>query len=67
MVETPERSRKALLRPVKRVVVKVGSGVLTARNGLNKRVIRNLTRDVCALKEMGSRSCSSPPALLPPG
>jgi glutamate 5-kinase len=53
MVETPEDSRKALLRPVKRVVVKVGSGVLTARDGLNRRVIRNLTRDICALKELG--------------
>ncbi|MBN1106469.1 MAG: glutamate 5-kinase [Deltaproteobacteria bacterium] len=48
-----EHSRKALLRSVRRVVVKVGSGVLTARNGLNRRVIRNLTRDICALKELG--------------
>ncbi len=46
-------SRLELLRPVKRVVVKVGSGVLTTSHGLNKRVINELTEDVCGLKKRG--------------
>jgi glutamate 5-kinase len=46
-------SRLELLRPVKRVVVKVGSGVLTTSDGLNKRVINDLTNDVCDLKRNG--------------
>ena len=44
-------SRKDLLRSVKRVVVKVGSGVLTAENGLNMAVIDDLTADICSIKE----------------
>jgi glutamate 5-kinase len=44
-------SRKELLKPVKRVVVKVGSGVLTTDNGLNTGVIRELTKDICALRK----------------
>jgi glutamate 5-kinase len=46
-------SREALLKPVNRAVVKIGSGVLTARNGLNRRVLRGLADDVCALREKG--------------
>lgn len=46
-------SRKALLKPVRRAVIKVGSGVLTTRNGLNRRVLRNLAGDICALREKG--------------
>ncbi len=44
-------SRKDLLKPVKRVVVKVGSGVLTEKNGLNMTVINDLTEDMCALRK----------------
>lgn len=44
-------SRKDLLKPVKRVVVKVGSGVLTAKNGLNMAIIADLTTDICALRK----------------
>ncbi len=44
-------SRLELLRPVKRVVVKVGSGVLTTSEGLNKRVINDLTHDICGLQK----------------
>lgn len=36
-------SRSDLLRPVRRVVIKVGSSVLTGKNGLNMAVIRDLT------------------------
>ena len=45
--------RKKLLRPVKRAVVKVGSGVLTKKDGLNTKVINDLTRDICALRGKG--------------
>jgi glutamate 5-kinase len=44
-------SRKDLLRSVKRVVVKIGSGVLTADDGLNIAVIEDLTEDICSIKE----------------
>jgi len=33
--------------------VKVGSGVLTGKNGLNTRIINNLTADICELKQEG--------------
>lgn len=46
-------SRKDLLKPVKRVVVKVGSGVLTEANGLNMGVIADLTKNICALRKKG--------------
>jgi len=46
-------SRKALLKPVRRVVIKVGSAVLTARDGLDRSVIQNLTNDMCALRRKG--------------
>ncbi len=44
-------SRKDLLRSIKRVVVKVGSGVLTAENDLNMAAIEDLTADVCSIRE----------------
>jgi glutamate 5-kinase len=44
-------SRKELLKPVRRVVVKVGSGVLTTKDGLNRRVIADLSDDICALRK----------------
>lgn len=46
-------SRKDLLKLVKRVVVKAGSGILTTKNGLNRRVINDLTNDICGLREKG--------------
>jgi glutamate 5-kinase len=46
-------SRADLLRPVKRVVVKVGSGVLTTRNGLNEGIIESLTADICEQRKRG--------------
>lgn len=45
--------RKKLIKPVKRVVIKAGSGVLTSKNGLNIKVINNLTEDICFLKSKG--------------
>ena len=46
-------SRLELLGPVKRVVVKVGSGVLTTGDGLNRRAINDLTDDMCDLRKEG--------------
>ena len=46
-------SRLELLGPVKRVVIKVGSGVLTTRDGLNRRAINDLTDDMCDLRKEG--------------
>jgi glutamate 5-kinase len=46
-------SRSELLKPVKRVVVKAGSGILTTKAGLNRRAINGLTIDICALREKG--------------
>ena len=42
-------SRKDILRSVKRLVVKIGSGVLTTRNGLDLDVITSLSDDICNL------------------
>ena len=46
--EMPEKatSRKDLLKTVKRVVIKIGSGVLTGEDGLNMPVMDNLTADI---------------------
>lgn len=46
-------SRKKLLKPVKRVVIKVGSGVLTTADGLNMSIIDGLTTEICVLKREG--------------
>jgi len=52
----PEKatSRKDLLKTVKRVVIKIGSGVLTGEDGLNMPVMDNLTTDISALRESGT-------------
>ena len=49
-----ERVRKELLKQVKRVVIKVGSGVLTLPDGLNTVVIEGLTTEICSLKREGT-------------
>lgn len=46
-------ARKALLRPVTRAVVKVGSGVLSAKKGLNNRRINALAGEICRLRDQG--------------
>ncbi len=45
--------RKNLFSRVRRVVVKVGSGVLTQDDGLNTRVIRRLAREISTLMDQG--------------
>ena len=47
-------SRKELLAQARRVVVKVGSGVLTERSGLNIRAVQDLAKGVCTLRENGT-------------
>jgi len=42
-------SRKDILSPVKRVVIKIGSGVLTTQEGLNLDVINTLSEDIYQL------------------
>jgi glutamate 5-kinase len=49
-----KKTRKLLLKGVRRVVIKVGSGVLTGKDGLNPRVISDLTNDICALRRKGT-------------
>ena len=46
-------SRKELLKSVRRVVIKVGSGVLTSSDGLDMAVIQNLTADIDSLRKNG--------------
>lgn len=45
--------RKAYFKNVKRVVVKIGSGVLTVADGLNLKVIRSIGGEVCRLMDNG--------------
>lgn len=51
--ETGLQQRQDLLRRAKRVVVKVGSAVLTAANGLNRQVMTQLAEDLIYLKGTG--------------
>lgn len=43
--------RKDILQPVKRAVIKIGSGVLTTKEGLNLNIINALSEDICRLME----------------
>ena len=45
--------RKPFLKDLKRVVIKVGSGVLTAEDSLNIEVIDNLVSGICELRQKG--------------
>ena len=44
-----KNDRLAIFKPAKRIVVKVGSNVLTADNGLNLKAIRSISRQICTL------------------
>jgi glutamate 5-kinase len=46
-------NRKALVKSAKRIVIKAGSGVLTGKNGLNRKSIDNITNGICDLKVKG--------------
>jgi glutamate 5-kinase len=45
--------RKDVLACVRRVVLKVGSSVVTTDDGLDRKTIRNLVDSVCAYKKLG--------------
>lgn len=45
--------RRQFLNRAKRVVIKVGSAVLTTGEGLNLSVLDNLAKEICALKQSG--------------
>jgi glutamate 5-kinase len=45
--------RKTYLKKVKRAVIKVGSGVLTRKNGLNLNLIDDLATEICKLRNRG--------------
>ncbi|RLC04616.1 MAG: glutamate 5-kinase [Deltaproteobacteria bacterium] len=45
--------RKTYLKKVKRAVIKIGSGVLTRKNGLNLNLIDDLATEVCKLRSRG--------------
>ncbi len=46
-------SRKNVLKSVKRVVIKVGSGVLTAENGLHTGIIDEMAQAICGVEKKG--------------
>ncbi len=46
-------SRQTLFDKAKRVVVKVGSAILTGENGINKQVLDNLAREISFLHNSG--------------
>ncbi|MFO7785955.1 MAG: glutamate 5-kinase [Thermodesulfobacteriota bacterium] len=46
-------TRHAILSPVRRLVIKVGSGVLTAEDGLNTKVMSDLAAEIMALRRDG--------------
>jgi glutamate 5-kinase len=48
-----EDIRKETLSCVKRVVLKLGSSVVTTKNGLDRGVIRSIVDDVCECKKLG--------------
>jgi glutamate 5-kinase len=45
--------RKPYLKKVKRAVIKIGSGVLTRKNGLNLNLIDDLATEICRLRNRG--------------
>ena len=45
--------RKICFEDAKRIVVKIGSGVLTEDNGLNLKALRSISRQICQLADRG--------------
>ena len=46
-------NRKLSFARARRVIVKIGSNVLTEKDGLNLKAIRSITRQVCRLIDEG--------------
>jgi glutamate 5-kinase len=53
MDQKTKNLRPKILKSTKRIVVKVGSGVLTVRHGLNLTVVKDLVSDICELHSSG--------------
>ncbi|MEA3428815.1 MAG: glutamate 5-kinase [Thermodesulfobacteriota bacterium] len=47
------KNRKSCFDSARRIVVKIGSGVLTEDNGLNLKVVRSISRQICCLIDGG--------------
>ena len=45
--------RQTLFDKARRIVVKVGSAVLTDENGIAHEVVRNIVREICFLQKSG--------------
>jgi len=45
--------RKICFKDAKRIVVKIGSGVLTEDNGLNLKALKSISRQICQLADRG--------------
>ncbi len=50
-METRQLEQRRFLQPVRRVVIKIGSAVLTDQNGLDNRVIEDLCSQVASLRK----------------
>ncbi len=48
-----KRDRKLIFSEVRRVIVKVGSNVLTEDHGLNLKAIRSIARQICKMHDDG--------------
>ena len=49
----PEAVRKEIVSKVKRVVLKLGSSVVTSESGLDETAIKGIVDDVCRYKALG--------------
>jgi len=59
-------TRKGQFANVRRILVKVGSAVLTGEEGLDLNIIEQLVGDIAALRSGDTKSSWSAPAPSPP-
>ncbi len=60
--------RKSTLQNVKKVLIKIGSAVLTGKDGLDLQIIEQLVDEMAELRKIEDiRPSLSPPAPSPPG
>ena len=52
-LESPTEQRKELLKGVRRIVVKVGSAVLTEQGSMHRPTIFRLSEEIAFLKKKG--------------
>lgn len=53
MATSMKNNKQIKQQPVKRAVIKIGSGVLTKNDGLNLKVIKSISRQICQLIDTG--------------